>query len=123
MHLRLLAVALTMSLGGTAAAQGQTVEKARCTFQTLPAAERDRYESRYKRRVRIDGQAYADNWLQEQACPTPAQEAAKKKRLTEKRGLTDKQGRPCKNIRMVNRATPGFGGAGMSMSLVPKCAD
>jgi hypothetical protein len=93
-----------------------------CTFESLSAAGQKQYRSRYQRRLRNDGKAVADNWLQEQACPSPEQKAAKRQRMVEKWGQKDKQGRSCTNYRTVNRATPSLGG-GMSMSLVRECAD
>lgn len=93
-----------------------------CTFASLAPEQQRRYASRYKRRVRLDGQAHADRWLQEQACPSAAQAEARKKRMVRKWGQTDKQGRPCKNYRTVNRATPSLDGA-MTMSRVRVCAD
>lgn len=47
-----------------------------CTFASLSADEKSRYLSRYKRRIRIDGQAYADRWLHEQVCMTAEQRRA-----------------------------------------------
>ncbi|HRO58684.1 MAG TPA: hypothetical protein PK177_05875 [Burkholderiaceae bacterium] len=86
-----------------------------CTFDTLSAEDRKRYQSRYKRRVRIDGKAYADAWLQENACPTAEQRAARKQ-------AKGKDGRPCKRTRLEMRVSPGFNGP-MTMSPVPVCAD
>jgi hypothetical protein len=116
MFLALLAAMLTLPTEYLGASQASRADAGRCTFQSLSAAERRRYQSRYKRRVRLDGKAFADAWLQEQACPTRAQQTARKKRLL------DKQGRPCKRTRLEMRVTPGFGGA-MSMSPIPVCAD
>jgi hypothetical protein len=126
MYRRLIALALLVAASGAAYASAGAQDRSKaapgCTFESLSQAEQKRYASRYKRRLRLDGKAHADNWLQEQACPSPAQEAAKRKRMTEKWGQNDKQGRPCKNYRMVNRATPSLGG-GMTTSLVRVCAD
>lgn len=47
-----------------------------CTFPTLSQEDKSQYQSRYKRRVRVDGQAYADKWLYEQVCMTAAQRKA-----------------------------------------------
>lgn len=86
-----------------------------CTFEALSPDEQRRYQSRYKRRLRTDGKAVADEWLREQACMTPAQRAARRK------PLTGKDGRPCTKTRMEMRVTPGFDGV-MTMSPVPVCA-
>ncbi len=76
---------VALVLGGTllisndpARAQASPVSRDRpgCTFQTLSQEDKSRYQSRYKRRVRIDGQAYADKWLYEQVCMTAAQRKA-----------------------------------------------
>jgi hypothetical protein len=87
-----------------------------CTFETLSEAEQRRYQSRYRRRVRIDGKAFADAWLQEQARPTQAQQAAKAKRPV------GDDGQSCKRTRMEMRVTPGFDGV-MTMTPVTVCAD
>jgi hypothetical protein len=87
-----------------------------CTFETLTEAEQRRYQSRYRRRVRIDGKAFADAWLQEQACPTQARQAAKTKRPV------GDDGQPCKRTRMEMRVTPGLDGV-MTMTPVTVCAD
>lgn len=88
---------------------------ARCTFESLSPEDQRRYQSRYKRRVRIDGQAYADNWLREQVCMTAAERKAKRK------PLMGKDGRPCTKTRLEMRVSPGFDGP-MTMSPVPVCA-
>lgn len=116
MFLSLLAAMLTLPADYSDAPQAGRAAAGRCTFQSLPEAERRRYQSRYRRRVRLDGKAFADAWLQEQACPTRAQQTAKTKRLL------DKRGRPCTRTRLEMRVTPGFDGA-MSMAPIPVCAD
>lgn len=62
----------------SAAAQSSPVPAAErgCMFETLTQEEKSRYQSRYKRRVRVDGQAYADKWLYEQVCLTAAERKA-----------------------------------------------
>ncbi|MET1756507.1 hypothetical protein ABVV53_13770 [Novosphingobium sp. RD2P27] len=47
-----------------------------CTFESLSPAEKSRYQSRYRRRVRLDGQAFADQWLREQVCMTAEERQA-----------------------------------------------
>lgn len=67
--------------------------QARCTsFATLPAADKKRYESRYKRRVRTKGKAHADEWIRNSACP----EARAAIRARKAAPPLDKNGRPCK---------------------------
>lgn len=47
-----------------------------CTFQSLSPTDKSRFQSRYRRRVRVEGQAFADRWLYEQVCMTAAQRKA-----------------------------------------------
>lgn len=74
-------------------------------------------KAEYRRRLVNDGQRSADRWLDQQARAKSGSEgsATAPPRATGKRN--------CKKVRWVNRATPGFGGAGMTMSRVPVCAD
>jgi len=88
----------------TVASQG----KRNCTFQSLSPEEKSRYQSRYRRRVRVDGQAFADRWLREQVCMTPA----------ERRAL-----RPPakgKNCRAVSRPVTSLDGS-MTVGIGRKC--
>ncbi|WP_159995660.1 hypothetical protein [Roseomonas sp. 18066] len=87
-----------------------------CRFETLSAEDQRRYQSRYRRRQRVDGQAEAQRWLREQACATPAERAAR-------RAPRGRDGRPCTRTRVEMRVTPGFGGEAMSMAPVTVCAD
>lgn len=107
--------AMLLGAGATESLQSRSTAGPRCTFATLSAEDRRRYQSRYNRRVRTEGRAFAEDWVQKQACPSPAQQAAKTKRLVAK------DGRPCNRTRMEMRVTPGFDGA-MTMSPVPVCA-
>lgn len=107
----LLAAGLSDPLTTPVAAQAKSRA---CTFETLSREEQSRYQSRYRRRLRIDGKAVADQWLREQACMTPAQRAARRK------PLTGKDGRPCRKTRLEMRVTPGFDGV-MTMSPIPVC--
>lgn len=117
-------LAVVLSSASPAQAKSQAARPAAhaiapgCTFDTLSAEDRKRYQSRYKRRVRTDGKAYAEAWLQETACPTAEQRAASKARKQAK----GKDGRPCKRTRLEMRVSPGFNGP-MTMSPVPVCAD
>jgi hypothetical protein len=61
--------AWAQSISAAPSAQG-------CTFQSLSQADKRRYQSRYRRRVRVDGQAYADRWLYQQVCMTAEQRKA-----------------------------------------------
>ena len=115
MYLWLVAAALMMSTSASASEQPTRTEAPGCTFRTLSAEDQRRYKSRYDRRVRLDGKAFADNWLQEQACPTPAQQAARRQRFLDKRA-------PCKRTRIATRPSPNPGG-GMSMSPALVCTD
>ena len=74
-------------------------------------------KAEYRRRVARDGQRSADRWLDQQALAKrgPTTDAAARPRA---KGKTN-----CKKIRWVNRATPGFGGSGITMSRVPVCSD
>lgn len=82
--MRISLILAVLTVGGLglhssiAAAQAtETAQTTRnCTFQSLSPAEKSRYQSRYKRRVRVDGQVYADRWLFEQVCMTPAERKA-----------------------------------------------
>ena len=70
-----------------------------CRFQSLSPEEKSRYQSRYKRRVRVDGQAYADKWLYEQVCLSAAERKALRPPA---RG---------KNCRAVSRPVTGMDGS------------
>ncbi|MGE4431051.1 MAG: hypothetical protein AB7E05_09970 [Sphingobium sp.] len=89
-------------------AAGQNAQN--CTFQSLSPAEKQRYQSRYRRRVRLDGQAYADRWLQEEACPTPAQ----------KRKLSDGKAKNGRKCRAVSRPVTSMDGS-MTVGIGRKC--
>ena len=86
------------------------------------------HKAEYRRRLLRDGQASADRWLDAQArtprgassttAATPTRETA-----VPSVGTKRSDGKDCKKVRWVNRATPGFGGSGMTMSRVPVCDD
>lgn len=110
----LLAMGLGAGPGTNAAAQG--VQRTQpCTFASLSAEDQRRLQSRYRRRVRMDGVAYAEAWVHEQACMTAEERRAKRK------PLLGKDGKPCTKTRLEMRVSPGFDGA-MTMSPVPVCA-
>lgn len=99
------------------AGRAEGAEVRACTFPELSAEEQRRYQSRYKRRVRIDGQAFADQWLFDQVCLTAEQRKEKRRKP-----LLNSDGKPCKRTRLEMRVTPGYDGP-MSMTPVPVCAD
>lgn len=76
-----------------------------CTFQSLSAEDQRRYRSRYQRRVRVDGQAYADQWIREEMCPTPEQARPRSKG---------------KNCRAVSRPVTSMDGS-MTVGIGRKC--
>ena len=107
-----LSVAVLASYPAPAAAQSspqraQGVQA--CTFQSLSRKDQDRYRSRYQRRVRVDGQAYADRWLREEACPTQTELAAQKARASRR-----------KNCRAVSRPVTSLDGS-MTVGIGRKC--
>ncbi len=83
-------------------------ERAGCTFQSLSPEDQARYRSRYQRRVRVDGQAYADRWLREEACPTQQETRARKRSA---------DGRNC---RAVSRPVTSMDGS-MTVGIGRKC--
>lgn len=99
-----VAIAGTIGIIGSppAAAQG----KRSCTFQSLSPAEQSRYQSRYRRRVRLDGQAYADQWLREQVCPGPRTRVA--------------GGKSKKKCRAVSAPVTSMDGS-MTVGIIRKC--
>lgn len=90
------------------------IAEAGCTFATLSDEDKRRYQSRYRRRVRVDGQVYADNWLREQVCPSPNQERKRPR-------ILNKYGKPCAKIRTEMR--PITSGGSMTMIPVGRCLD
>lgn len=100
-----------LALSSSPAAAQATVaaqETRNCTFQSLSTAEKSRYQSRYRRRVRVDGQAYADQWLREQVCMT----AEERKALR-----PPSEG---KNCRAVSRPVTSMDGS-MTVGIGRKC--
>jgi hypothetical protein len=108
-----------------------------CTERTLPRAERVAMEREFARRFDADGKASAEAWLRNEAeaafgrlvdqgiCimdGSAAREAAPRP-APSRQVARGKDGQPCKRTRLVNRPTAGFGGAPMTMALVPVCAD
>lgn len=130
------ALACASSAAGAQDGRGQAPVSAQ--DGTLTLAERQAawrtHKDEYRRRLMRDGQASADRWLDAQALasrgpqappaatPTPAT-AATPATEAPRAGKKPKGNRNCKKVRWVNRATPGFGGSGMTMSRVPVCDD
>lgn len=86
------------------------------------------HKTEYRRRLLRDGQVSADRWLDAQA--RTARGASSATGAAPTRGTTAPPSdttpsarKDCKKVRWVNRATPGFGGNGMTMSRVPVCND
>lgn len=71
-------------------------------------------QAEYQRRLSRDGRANADRWLEQRAISNRPSKVKSRTRADLKN---------CKKVRWVNRATPGFGGSGMTMSRVAVCAD
>jgi|GEM_PF-5273291 len=114
MHIRLVLATVSLcvlALGSTpAAAQSTAVsqEKPNCTFQSLSPEDKSRFQSRYRRRVRLDGQAFADKWLYQQVCMT----AEERKALRPPR-----KGKNCRN---VSRPVTSMDGS-MTVGIGRKC--
>ena len=85
-------------------------------IRNASADDQRRYQSRYRRRVRSEGQAAAEQWLHRQACMSAEQRRALCK------PPTGQDGRPCTKTRLEMRVTPGDDGA-MTMAQVTVCAD
>jgi len=120
------------SLGTEAQAQPRGEPARSAPDRPLTTAERQAawslHKAEYRRRLLRDGQASADRWLDSQARTTrgtpPATTATSTRETAGPRGRAgpaDKKN--CKKVRWVNRATPGFGGNGMTMSRVAVCDD
>lgn len=113
----------SLFIAGAAHAQQRDIA---ATARPLTLAERQAAWSsnkdEYRRRVASDGQASADRWLDEQARATHGQARAAP---TQSRPAPARRAgaKDCKKVRWVNRATPGFGGAPMTMRRVAICAD
>lgn len=110
---------------------------ASCSADALPAADRRRMEAEYVRRARADGKASADAWVREQgirfhqklvadgvcAASGKADRSAAVGGERKKREVRDKNGRVCTKTRLENRPIANVGGGGMTLGLVPVCAD
>ena len=108
-----------------------------CSADALPASDRRRMEQEYVRRVRSDGKPSADAWVAEQGrkfrmklvaegvCPAPpgsGQQVADNSRARDK-GPRDKDGERCTHTRMEARPIANLDGGGMTLGMVPVCAD
>ena len=76
MNMKLTLAVLALGVVGFDPAPAAAEAPQGCTFETLSETEKSRYQSRYRRRVRIDGQAFADQWLYEQVCMTAEERKA-----------------------------------------------
>lgn len=107
-------------------------------MDALPAADKQRMIAEYQRRYRAKGKASADAWAREAGnrfrrqliaegvCPPLADTSKTTARGNERgsdRPLVNRHGKPCKKTGVENRVVPGFGGAPMTMALVPVCKD
>lgn len=92
----------------------------------------------YQRRLSAQGKPSADAWAREEGnrfrrqlvaegvCPPLTGEGNQTARATKRRSeppLVNGQGKTCKNVGVENRMIPNFGGAPMTMALVPVCKD
>src|SRR5690606_5958235 len=124
----------SLLLANPCVAQGRTsVETGAAAARPLALAERqaawNANKAEYRRRIANDGQRSADRWLDQQALAmrngktgSTANGSSPNASRADAPGAA-KSKSDCKKIRWVNRATPGFGGGGMTMSRVPVCAD
>jgi hypothetical protein len=109
-----------------------------CSMDALPQTEKRRMIAEYQRRQRVEGKANADAWATEEGnrfrrrlvaegvCPPLAnesQQTAPARTRSYKKPVLNRKGRTCKNVGVENRMIPGFGGAPMTMALVPVCKD
>lgn len=109
-----------------------------CSMDALSPTEKRRMVIEYQRRLRVRGKADADAWATEEGnrfrrrlvaegvCPPLTGEGNQTARATKRRSappLVNRQGKTCKNVGVENRMIPNFGGAPMTMVLVPVCKD
>lgn len=106
---------VALAMLGTPAGLAAQGTKTGCTFEELPPAEQRRFQSRYHRRVRTEGQAAAGQWLHQQVCLTAEE------RRAQRQSATGPDGRPCARTRLELRNFPSFGGGAMTMGMVPVC--
>ncbi|GEM_PF-3530077 len=108
-----------------------------CSADALPAEERRAIVAEYERRLRTDGKDSAQAWIRQQGamfrkrlvaegiCPpledggaASATESAQADPV-----VRDENGRRCTHTRLETRTIANVGGGGMSMVMVPVCAD
>jgi len=110
-------------------------------MDSLPEPERRRLIDGYTTRYKSQGKAAANAWAkaQEEASyrqlvaqgDCPAVRAAAPRSIAKvpapasagKKGILNKQGKPCRNIAVENQLFPGFGGEPMRLALVQVCKD
>lgn len=109
-----------------------------CSMDALSPTAKRRMIAEYQRRLRAHGKADADAWATEEGnrfrrqlvaegvCPPLTGENNRAARAGKRRSeppLVNRQGKTCKNVGVENRMIPNFGGAPMTMVLVPVCKD
>jgi hypothetical protein len=129
-----LAVEAQAAPGGGAPRPVAQAASRPCSMDSLPEAQKQRLISEYGRRLRTEGKAAAQAWARAQSdrlfqqlvaegvCPGPRGPNRRTAQATPRRPL-NKQGKTCKNIEMETQAFPNFGGAPMTLGLVPVCKD
>lgn len=126
-----------VAIAGRASSKIQRASRP-CSMDALSPAEKRRMIDEYQRRLRAQGKANADAWataegnrfrrqlVAEGACPPLSGEGNQAARAGKRRSeppLVNRQGKTCKNVGVENRMIPNFGGAPMTMALVPVCKD
>lgn len=109
-----------------------------CSMDALSPAEKRRMIVEYQRRQRVQGKAKADAWATEEGnrfrrqlvaegvCPPLAGKGNRVTPGNRRAGeppLVNRHGKTCRNVGVENRMIPNFGGAPMTMVLVPVCKD
>lgn len=112
MHALLAFIAVAFALLPMAAKPASAQTRQQCTFETLSAADKSRFQSRYRRRVRLDGEAYADRWLYEQVCMTPDERKAQRR--------AERGSKPERNCRAVSKPVTSLDGS-MTVGIGRKC--
>jgi len=137
-YLPIALLLVTMSVPALAAGEPAAAKRP-CSMDAMTAAEKQQLVTEHARRVHRDGQAVADEWVREQGrafrrqlvaegvCPplpaNAAPQVPQNAAPANKKPVLDKKGHPCKTIRMEHQLFPNFGGAPMTMAMIPVCAD
>ena len=106
--------------------RGQTASAERPLTLAERQAAWSTYRTEYQRRLRQEGQANADRWLDARALAmrggtSPAVQTQPQTRSQP--SARSRAAKDCKKVRWVNRAAPGFGGNPMTMRRVAVCDD